>query len=334
MKKVKETTVKWGIIGVGDVCEVKSAPAMNKIAHSRIEAVMRRNAGKAEDYAKRHGIDKWYAHADQLIEDSEVNAIYIATPPKFHLEYARKAAQAGKPVYVEKPMARTYAECLEMIQIFEKANLPLYVAYYRRTLPNFLKVKKLVEQGKIGEVRMVKIDMVKPLKPDLIAKTDANWRIDPEISGGGYFFDLASHQLDFLDYLFGPIEQAKGYAANQGQAYPAEDIVVASFRFENGVMGSGNWCFNAGTKADTELVTLVGSKGQIRFPCFGKPWVEIELDSGEKDRYLFQMPQHIQQPLIETVVDDLLGKGTCPSTGVSGARTNLIMDLMAGNVAK
>lgn len=330
MKKIREATVKWGIIGVGDVCEVKSAPAMNKIANSKIEAVMRRNAHKAEDYAKRHGIAKWYADADQLIEDSEVNAIYIATPPKFHLEYATKAAKAGKPVYVEKPMARTYPECVEMVKVFEEANLPLYVAYYRRMLPNFLKVKQLVDQGKIGDVRLVNIQLIKPLQPDLIAETEENWRVDPELAGGGYFYDLASHQLDFLDYLFGPIVQAKGYAANQGGIYKAEDIVVASFRFESGVMGSGSWCFNAGAKADEELITLIGSKGQIRFPCFGKPWVEIELDSGEKDRFLFQMPEHIQQPLIETVVADLLGTGNCPSTGNTGARTNLVMDLMAG----
>jgi len=328
MKKIQGDTVNWGIIGVGDVCEVKSAPAMNKIPGSRIEIVMRRNAAKVEDYAKRHGISRWTTDADAVINDPEVNAIYIATPPQSHREYALKAAAAGKPAYVEKPMARTYEECKDMVAAFEEADVPLYVAYYRRTLPNFLFVKELLEKEAIGEIRMVNIEMVKPLEPDLIANSDENWRVDPEIAGGGYFFDLASHQLDLMDFLFGPIDWVNGQGANQAGIYSANDIVVSSFRFENGIMGTGSWCFNAGESGHTEMTQIIGSKGKIRFPTFGKPWVEVELDSGEKDKSHFIMPQHIQQPLIETVVLELLGKGQSPSTGQSAIRTNYVMGQM------
>ena len=141
-KKINGDTVKWGILGVGDVCEVKSAPAMQLIKNSELVAVMRRNGAKAKDYARRHQVPKWYDKAEDLIHDPDVNAIYIATPPNAHCELTIKAAEAGKPVYVEKPMARTFSECEQMIAACKKANVPLYVAYYRRMLPNFLKLKQ------------------------------------------------------------------------------------------------------------------------------------------------------------------------------------------------
>lgn len=318
--------IRWGIIGVGDVCEVKSAPAMQQIPHSRLVAVMRRNGTKAADYARRHKVPKWYDNADHLIADPEVNAIYIATPPYAHAEYTLKAVAAGKPVYVEKPMARTYEECQQMIAASQEANVPLWVAYYRRALPNFTKVKEIIDSGIIGKVRVVNIQLVKPLEPDLIANSEHNWRVDPEIAGGGYFFDLASHQLDFLDFALGPLRSVNGLARNQGGAYPAEDIVVASFEFENGAVGNGIWCFTAAEVAAKELITIIGSEGQIRFATFGDPRVFLDTDSGTKEIFEFTLPKHIQYPLLETVVAQLRGSGICPSTGQSAARTNWVMD--------
>ena len=326
MKKVQDSAIRWGIVGVGDVCEVKSAPAMQLIAQSSIAAVMRRNEEKVKDYARRHGISKWYTDATALINDPEVNAIYIATPPYVHEAYTLEAAAAGKPVYVEKPMARTYEECARMQDNCEKAGVPLYVAYYRRTLPNFLKVKELVENGAIGSIRSVSLELFKSLQPDIIAQTAENWRVDPEISGGGYFFDLASHQLDLLDYIFGPIQKVAGFSANQAGRYSAEDIVSATFRFENGIIGNGIWCFTANSVSEKEQAIIVGSEGQISFEFFGKPEVVLETPQNGRETFRFEMPKHIQQPLIQTVVDDLLGLGHCPSTGATAARTNAVMD--------
>lgn len=325
----KDKEVSWGIIGVGDVCEVKSAPAMNLIEGSKLVAVMRRDGQKAQDYAQRHGVPKWYDDADALINDPDVNAIYIATPPGAHEFFTLKAAQAQKPIYVEKPMARTYNECLGMINACNAANVPLFTAYYRRMLPNFLKVKSLLEEGVIGDVRYVNIVINKTLQPDIVAdnRQSDNWRVNPEIAGGGYFFDLASHQLDIMDFLFGPIKDAQGFKHNQARLYPAEDIVMGSFCFENGIIGVGNWCFTTSKVSEIDKTTIVGSKGQISFPCFGDNTVTLELEGQTKEVMHFEMPKHIQQPLIQTIVDELLGKGICPSTGVSGARTNRIMSL-------
>jgi predicted dehydrogenase len=326
MIHIKDLKIKWGVIGVGNVCEVKSAPAMKLVSDSDLVAVMRRNGQKAKAYAEKHQVPRWYDNADELIKDPEVNAIYIATPPHAHAELAQKAAQAGKPVYVEKPMARNHQECLDMIRVCEQAQVPLFVAYYRRTLPNFLKIKELVDQGAIGDIRLVNIQMNQSKDPKIIIETETNWRVDPEIAGAGYFYDLASHQLDFLDFLLGPIKTAKGISANQAGKYPAEDIVTASFEFENGIVGSGSWCFTTAKIASKDMTTIVGSKGQISYPTFGEPYVLLETDEKGIERFDFELPKHIQYFLIESIVKELLGKGKCPSTGVSAARTNWVME--------
>lgn len=329
--------VRWGIIGVGDVCEVKSAPAMNLIEGSKLVAVMRRNGEKAADYARRHNVPKWYDDADALVNDPEVNAIYIATPPDSHEYYTYLAAQAGKPVYVEKPMARTYEECLTMIGECRNANVPLFVAYYRRTLPVFQKIKELLDDGVIGDIRFVDINLQKPVQPDIVAANDDtnNWRINPDVGGGGYFYDLGSHQLDLLDYFFGAIKSASGFAANQAKQYPAEDIVLGTFHFKNGIMGQGRWWFNApspeqsGCKhsIEEEKITIYGTKGQIAFPCFSNFHIALKIEGQDEQILPFDnMPRHIQQPLIQTVVDELMGKGQCPSTGISALRTSWVLE--------
>jgi len=330
-KKLEE--VRWGIIGAGDVCEVKSAPAMNLIEGSRLVAVMRRDGAKAKDYAERHGVPAWYNDADKLINDPNVDAIYIATPPSSHALYTIKAAAANKPVYVEKPMARTHAECVAMNKACQDAGVPLFTAYYRRQLPNMLHVQSLLKANVIGDVRYVSITLNKTIHPDILSGIISadNWRINPEVSGGGYFFDLASHQLDLLDFLFGQIREANGYAMNQAKVYEAEDIVAGSFRFENGVLGTGQWCFTTAKVACKEVTTIVGSKGQISYACFGDHSVTVEVDGKEKEVLKFDIPKHIQQPLIQTIVDELRGKGTCPSDGVSAARTSWVMDQLCNS---
>lgn len=338
MKKIKGSIVKWGIIGVGDVCEVKSAPAMQLIENSELVAVMRRNGEKAKDYADRHHVNKWYDSAASLIEDPEVNAIYIATPPNAHAAYTKMAAQAGKPVYVEKPMAKTTLQCREMIEACALADVPLYVAYYRRRLPNFEKVKSLLASSTIGDVRLVTIQLYQTVDPNIVANMNdamsSNWRVNPEISGGGYFFDLAAHQLDYLDYIFGPITEVNGIATNQGGLYPAADNIQGNFKFENGIVGNGSWCFNVGPNAEKDELIITGSEGQIRISFFGAPKVYLECKGKEVEVFEFEMPKHIQQPLIQTVVDDLMGVGECPSTGTSALRTNWVMEEMTYNYYK
>ncbi|NJN34677.1 MAG: Gfo/Idh/MocA family oxidoreductase [Saprospiraceae bacterium] len=328
--------INWGIIGAGDVCEMKSAPAMNLIKGSKLRAIMRRNAEKAADFAQRHSVPKWYNDADALINDPDVNAVYISTPPDTHAFYTLKAAAAGKAVYVEKPMARTHQECLEMVAACEKAAVPLFVAYYRRELTIFKTVKQLLTEGVIGDVRFVDIKMRKASKPPILAHSvgSENWRVNPEIAGGGYFYDLGSHQLDLMDFLFGKIVSANGFAANQTEQYQAEDIVLGNFYFENGIIGQGSWCFNAPLSSETELTTIYGSQGEISFSVFSNSHITLKIEGKRKRTLRFEMPKHIQQPLIQTIVDDLHGKGKCISTGATATRTNWVMGQICQSIVR
>ena len=317
--------VSWGFIGCGDVTEVKSGPAFNKIKDSSVVAVMRRDGQKARDYADRHTISKWYDDVDKLINDPEVNAVYIATPPNVHLEYTIKCAAAGKPVYVEKPMAVNYAEAKKMVEVCKEAQVPLFVALYRRRLPRFLKVKELVDAGVIGEIRAVNLALYFAPNPEDYYRDNLPWRVLPDIAGGGYFFDLAPHQLDILDYILGPIIKAKGIAANQAGLYPAEDIVSASYRFESGALGTGIWCFTASAEERIDRIEIIGSKGNIRFSAFETTPIELIVNN-EMQSFPEPTPMHVQQPLIQTVVDELLGRGKCPSSGESALRTVRVME--------
>lgn len=322
----KSKKITWGVIGAGNVCELKSVPGMYKNENSVVKSVMRRNLAKAKDFAQRHNIQNAYDDADQIFNDPDIDIVYISTPPSTHAELAIRAAKAGKAAYVEKPMARTHKECLTMIEAFEKANLPLFVAYYRRALPNFLKVKEIIDAGLIGDVRMVIIEMNKALKPVDINRKKENWRVDPEIAGGGYFYDLASHQLDFLDFALGPIAKVRGVSSNQSGLYKAEDIVSISFEFESGVIGSGTWSFNSGKSSEKDMTTIIGSKGQIRYISFGDGRVFLTTDENGEEVFHLTLPEHIQSNLIQSINDELRGEGKCPSTGYTGARTNRVLE--------
>ena len=317
--------INWGIIGCGDVTERKSGPAFNKVEHSKLVAVMRRNKEKAADYARRHGVPKWYSDANQLINDPEINAIYVATPPDTHCLYAIAALKAGKPVYVEKPMARNYRECREMINVSEETGMPLFVAYYRRTLPAFLKVKELIAEGAIGQPLTVNIRLYNAfgLKDQYPEKQ--SWHINPGISGGGYLFDLASHQFDYLDFLFGPVTEVQGIAQNLAGFYPAEDTVSAVFTFESGITGTGSWCFVGSQEAEEDIIEISGTGGKISFSTFQHG--EVKLLSAEGTRsFSFQNPENISHLLIQQVVNELRGEGKCVSACYSAARTNWVLE--------
>ncbi|KPM49142.1 Gfo/Idh/MocA family protein [Jiulongibacter sediminis] len=329
--------IKWGIIGVGDVCEIKSGPALQNAEGSELVAVMRRTGYLAEDFAKRHGVPKWYDKAEDLINDAEINAVYIATPPDGHAPYAKMVAEAGKTVYVEKPMARSHEECLTMVEACEKAGVKLFVAYYRRALPNFLKIKELIDSNTIGDIRFIDIKVHKSLKPDIVGQSENldNWRTKPDVAGAGYFYDLASHQLDYFDFLFGHVVKANGIAKNFGGLYSAEDTTLGTFEFENGVLGMGSWCFATDVDSELEKTTIYGSKGRIEFSFFTGSDVFLFQENAKVEKFSFEMPKHIQQPLIQGMVDELNGlNNRCPSTGISGARTNKVLEEICVRVDK
>lgn len=318
--------VKWGIIGCGDVTEVKSGPPLQIIENSELVAVMRRDIIKAKDYAFRHQVPKFYDNALRLIQDQKVNAIYVATPPSSHKKYTIQALKAGKAVYVEKPMAVNYAECQEMVKVAKSTKVPLFVAYYRRALPSFLKVKGLVESGIIGKIRLINLQLFKSITPKMMYHNqNLAWRFKPEISGGGLLYDLGSHQLDYLHYLFGKIKKINALVANQKHSFKTEDIASACLIFKSGIMCNCSWCFSLPEEFNRDIFEIIGDRGKIKFSTFKFTPIKVYTKTGLK-KYEYQKPRHVQQYLLKTVVGELLGIKKCPSTMESAAYTSLILD--------
>jgi predicted dehydrogenase len=318
--------IRWGMIGCGDVTEVKSGPAFNKVNDSSLVAVMRRDAEKAKDYAQRHGVPKWYNDAQQLINDDEVNAIYIATPPAFHEEYAIASINAEKPVYIEKPMALNYASANMIAKVAEEKNVKVSVAHYRRGQPLFNKIKQLLSEKVIGDVRFAKLEFYKKsLNKEALQIPKVAWRVNPEIAGGGLFHDIAPHQIDLIYWFFGAVEKAFGYSANQAGLYEADDIVSGNILFQSGVIFNGLWCFNVAEKNVKDFCEIQGSEGLMRFPIFEHKKIEI-IKNGRTEEILFEPLQHVQQPLIQKVVNYFLGKGPNPTPAGEGAIVMWLLD--------
>ncbi len=324
--------IHWGFIGCGNVTEKKSGPAFRKVDGSDVVAVMRRDAELAKDYAVRHNIGKWYSDAHALINDPAVNAVYVATPPGSHAEYAVEAMKAGKPVYVEKPMAASFEECVAMAEVAKETGVPCFVAYYRRTLPYFLRIRQLLESGEIGEISEVKIRFVVPPYPVDLSRETLPWRVKKEVAGAGYFYDLASHQLDYLDFIFGEITEVAGSTKNVAGLYDVEDTVDGEWLHKTGVKGSGHWEFAAHVNERTDEIEIIGSQGSIRFSTFHFSPIVLNRPSGEKN-YTEENPENIQFYLIRSIVDYLNGNGPYPVSDFRSAmRTNWVMDKMLGRI--
>ena len=323
---VKMEKIKWGIIGCGDVTEVGSGPAFNKVKNSELVAVMRRNAEKAQDYARRHNVSKWYDNAGQLIADPDINAIYVATPPQSHEEYTIQALQAGKPVYVEKPMSVNSASARRMLEASVDAQVKLTVAHYRREQPRFRKMKALIDSGEIGDVRMVNLQCIESPR---FTNPDEFWRVDPSISGGGMFHDLAPHQLDIMLYFFGDYREASGVSVNRAGIYPADDVVTGNIVFESGVVFNGSWCFTASEGEGKDLIEIIGSEGKISFSIFATNHFVLS-KKGKEDLVTFEELQHVQQPMIDAVVKYFLGEGPNPCSAEDGLESMRIIDAFSG----
>lgn len=340
--------IHWGMIGCGDVTEIKSGPAFNKVSNSALVAVMRRDGAKAEDYARRHGVPRWYDDAAKLINDPEVNAIYVATPPSSHEEYAIAAINAGKPVYVEKPMANSYAAACAMADAVAAKKGKLVVAHYRREQPRFKKIKQLIDEKAIGEPLLVRLELSKPpLSKEELADPKMAWRIDPSIAGGGLFHDLATHQLDLMYHFFGPAQKVTGIASNQGGVYAADDMVAGNILFKNGVAFSGTWCFNVAAEVAKDHCEIIGTKGKISFCVFSGNTVEllavdagrggiasglgVTAGSGGKITTLsFDELQHAQQPMIGATVQYFLDERGNPCSGPEGAEIMRFLEAFVG----
>ncbi|WP_062066564.1 Gfo/Idh/MocA family protein [Cellvibrio sp. OA-2007] len=321
-----EQTIRWGIIGVGDVCELKSGPGFYKAENSQLIAVMRRNGEKAKDFAARHNVDLWYDNAEALLANPDINAIYIATPPAQHKEYAIAALNAGKNVYIEKPVTLNAAECDAIIAAEKASGKKVSVAHYRRYVPCFMKLAELIRNGAIGEPLMVRLDMLQPAKSTIITETEDNWRVNPALSGGGLFHDLSPHQLDLMIYWFGTVVQASGFGYNQCQFNTADDCVLGWAKFDTGVVLQGRWHYAVAPEQTRDLCEIIGTAGKLTINFFGQQVIRLTNADGEQE-IIIPNPQHIQQPMIEQVNNYFRGERDNPC---SVTEAKAVMELIDG----
>jgi predicted dehydrogenase len=315
--------VRWGIIGCGDVTEAKSGPALRKAARSALVSVMRRDGAKAADYAARHGVPRWTDDAGVLIADPEVTAVYVATPPSAHADYAIRALEAGKDVLVEKPMALTLADCDRMAAAARETGRKLSVSFYRRALPRFERLRAIVQQGVIGTPRAVELRHFRPAA-ELPRQA---WKTDPAINGGGIFVDTHVHTLDWLCHVFGPPVAARGLSKRQAGLYPAEDLVT--FLVDFGDVAAVGLCAYATAQHD-EAVTVHGSEGWVSMGSFRAAPILL-VRGGVSERIDVEDPPHIHQPLLERVVAHFLDEAPNPADAVAGRRaTELVTKIFQG----
>lgn len=333
--------IGWGVIGCGDVVDRKAGKALNTIAGSSIVTVMRRSPDAARAFAQRHGVAQWSTNADEVIQHPGVNAIYVATPPEHHLEYALAACAAGKACLVEKPAGRSEFETRQMVEVFKQAGVPLYISYYRRFLEKFRKVKQIVDAGEIGSVVAIHYRMAKPYR-------EGQWRLNPQVSGGGHFYDLAGHVLDLFDDWFGPLEFVASAATNAIPVNVTEDAVALTFRTRDGAIGTAAWNFAAATNVD-ELI-IEGTFGHLRMAAMSRsgplqmgivPEAAVRASRSIPERVVAILKRRVQlpsrrqfrfreapqslRPMLEHIVADLRAGGP-PASPDSALRTSTIMN--------
>lgn len=335
----KAKIIKWGIIGAGDVCEKKSGPGFYKAQDSELAAITKRSAELAADFARRHNVPRWYTDPEELINDSEVDAVYIATPPHLHRKFAEQAMRAGKSVLVEKPMATSVRECDAMIECSIETGATLWVAYYRRGLEKFVKIKEAIDSGWIGEPRSVVVELSQDRARYAAVNGEIPWRVNPATAGAGIIADMGSHMLDLVDWFLGPISPDSSLAGNLAGDYTAEDIVATSFttRSERGasVKSSGRSSYAIGTalwdftgRRETDRTVIRGSEGTIEYSCFDDTPAILIKDGEVKPMEQKPFPPHVHQPLIELINNEIRGGAKAPSRATSGARTNRVLEAL------
>ncbi len=324
---ITENTIRWGFIGCGAVTEVKSGPAYQKVKGFELAAVMRRDQVLAEDYAQRHGVAKVYSHAEDLINDSSIDAVYIATPPDTHKLYGLQVAKAGKPCCIEKPLAPNFNDGKEIVDAFDKAKQPLFVAYYRRSLPRFQHLKTLLDDGAVGKVRHLNWQLTRQVQQRDRDST-YHWRTDSKVAPGGYFDDLGCHGLDLFSYLLGDFEIVKGVSRNQQKLYSAKDAVSACWLHGSGATGSGVWNFASSERRDDVLIE--GSEGELLFSVFEERPILLRNKAGEQS-FDIAHPENVQLHHVEAMREALINGDKHVSTGTTALHTSWVMDAILAN---
>ena len=313
--------IRWGFLGCGKVVRTKSGDAFRNVPNSTIEVIRRRNLDAAKESAEYFGAPYWCDRIEELLA-SEIDAVYIATPPGLHYEQAMACLNAGKAVYLEKPFARNYTEAKELTEAFEEAGVPLYIGHYRRALPRFLKIREMLKSNIIGDVTDIDFYLNRIFSRK---EADNSWLYNPVLSGGGKYYDIAPHTVDIIQFLFGNITEVQGSARNLGVGCPLENVVEMTFVTEKGVNGKARFCCVADEKSDRMHVT--GTKGTMEFSVHGKTDVIVKDENGTIiEQFDLPDPKAVEESMVQSVVEDLLGISKCESKAKDVLVTYKIID--------
>ena len=317
-------SIKWGIIGCGDVAEHKGGPALYNVEGSELLGVTDINIEKAKDFANRHGARKYYATAEEMLNDGEIDAVYVATPVRFHCEYSVQSAEAGKHVLCEKPFAMNAEENKQMIEACRKNNVKLAAAFYRRFFPHIQKIKSLIVEGAIGDVVLAQSNYTGYYNPAKIYPEDAaQWRTNPQMAGGGVVMNCGSHRIDLLNYLLGDVAEVSAFTDTLHCNYTVEDSSVIIMRFATGAQAVTN--FNQNVRASTDEFAIYGTEGKIVATPLDSGNIVIHNASGTKE---YNLPPTkithlgVVQDFVRSIVDD----SKPISSGEDGMKASLVMD--------
>ncbi len=313
--------IKWGIMGCGDVVEHKSGPAFNEVHGSELIAVMRRDIEKAKDYARRHGVRKYYSDINSLLKDDEIDAVYVATPPYLHAEHTIKIAQHGKHVLCEKPMALTLRECEDMIRACEENRVQLMVAYYRRFFPLVVKMKELLLEGKIGRPITARAQVFALYHPP--SDGSFPWRIDPLVSGGGFLTDVGSHRVDLLLHLLGEVQDVVAFTDTVHFDFEVDDSASLMMRFANGAHAVASFHWNIAAPVDE--LEIAGTKGRILSTDLAGGELIVYADSGVEEHRL-PPPSITHLGLVENFVKCIMAGRGNDLPGHEGLKTTKILE--------
>jgi predicted dehydrogenase len=318
-------TIRWGLVGAGDIAEKRVAPALSSTRDSKLVAVSRGRAELAEEFARRFGAPRWYATWEEMLRDEEIDAVYVATPVHLHAPITIAAAEAGKHVLCEKPMALDVAECDRMIAAAEASGVKLGIAYYRHFYPLVARIRELLASGAIGAPIVAQINAFEHFDP--APGHPRAWLLDPERAGGGPMFDFGCHRIEVLLDLLGPLASLESTLTRVRLAREVEDTGSAILRFDAGPLATLTVTHAAAEPQDT--LHIFGSEGSIHVPRLSG--AELHLwHGGTETVELHPAPDNLHQPLVEQFVRAALA-GTAPAVGGrAGREVNRVLAEMYG----
>jgi len=313
-------TIRWGILGCGDVARRRVAAAIQQNSNSVLQAVCRRDQQQLQQFCDDFQVPDSYTDSQQLLEAPNIDALYIATPVYLHEPQTVLAAQQGKHVLVEKPMAMSVRECESMMETCRQNQVKLGVAYYRRFYPAVARMAEILSTGELGHLLSVTAVTATPF--NFQPGEDGYWRVLQDQGGGGALMDIGSHRIDLFQHLLGPISEVSGFTSTLAADYEADNCTTLTMRFTSGVHGVLQCYF--GAAIDPDEFTLIGTNGRLTVTPLNEGRLVVELAEGRREE-LLPPSNNFNDPLIDDFVAAIAEDREPLISGSAGCGTNQVI---------